>query len=333
MYKSDLLTEKVFDRRYRSVQEYQHERGRITGLLFMSTQPFSAKDELTVKLRAQDGKTIMIVDHVSMMALGMVCDLKRGIPSITSPTEVFSPLGGGPNPPEALAQQPAGGFMNAIVVDLGHITLDEATLDISLATAPAFGGQAVELQICAIEGPSSPDYIIHYDPSNDLEANHKSVREILLLRKDHKSFFRYDEDQVLQYDRIAVKIDSEDQVYTNSTLALGALTSIFGQSSTAANVILRCFADTDALPASVRVKVSGVDADKAYLLYIKEVMLGGYTSNSTKKNLDRMLKKTEKLEAADPAAAEAYRHAGLTVKSEELKAVQDAVPTSTAPIK
>jgi DNA-binding transcriptional regulator YdaS (Cro superfamily) len=330
--KIDLLTEQVINRQTGGNLTYQLERGRISGFLFVTTSSFHLKDTLSIKLRHD--KVEMIADSVPAGILARICDLKFGRPTKGNANT-------SPGDDNLLTSDVTSSFselpVNAFYLPLGHITLANNQLEVSLKIAKAFGG-AETFKIYKVEGDIATDLIYQYDISADLESTHRNVRELFLCSKGQIegaplgkfSFFNYDAatNKAVAKD-IKIQIDAEGEYYQNDVDGMGAMTAIFGDLETAPNILLRAFADGDALPtANMHVKVTGADKDLAYLLFIKETRITSMVIASQQAAAEKAISRTAALEKASPEQAQAARAADITVRSSELVQTAATLPKS-----
>jgi hypothetical protein len=334
--KLDLLTTQTIDRRNGGTLTYQLERGRVTGLLFATDSSFHATDTITIKLRHAGG-VVLIADRVSAGMLAFLCDFKRGMP--TRGTADTSP--GDDDPLTAETDTKAKAFpLDAFELPIGHLTLRDAQLEITLNLVKAFG-TVQRFKIYQVIGEMTTDVIYQYDASNDLESNHHLVREIYLVSKGQVptaalgkySFFNYlavtgapGGIKSIAKD-VNILIDAEGEYFQNDVDGMGAITAIYGNLTGPPSTLLHAYADGDDLPtASMRVKVTGADKDMCYLLVIKELRIAQMAAASNVANAERVIQRTVALEKSNPDQAAAARAAGVTARSADLVQVAATLP-------
>src|SRR5688572_25140179 len=116
-------------------------RGKISGLLITGLQAVYTKDFLTVKLRDLQGPAIP-VQRISLFDLDAVSNFKYGVSTTGTGGILRSALLDIADASWTGGNATKMGYVNrmdhvsAIYVDLGHITLDTAELDISLELQP-----------------------------------------------------------------------------------------------------------------------------------------------------------------------------------------------------
>jgi hypothetical protein len=174
----DLLTTSTVDRRNGGSITYQLERGRLTGLIFTTTSSFHAQDTITLKLR-HSGGVLLIADRVSAGMLAFLCDFKRGMP-----TRGTADTTNGDDDPETSETTVSSKLIpvDAFELPVGHITLANAQLEITLNLVKGFGNVET-FKIYQMTGDMTTDVIYQYDTSYDLESTHSLVREVYLVSK------------------------------------------------------------------------------------------------------------------------------------------------------
>lgn len=338
--KYDLLHEEIIDRRNGGIVNHQLERGRLTGLMFTTTSTFHQKDLLTIKLRKPNGQTIMIADDVSVGDLAQLSDFKRGL--ITK--GMADTPDGDDNELTAEVQVRQKNYsVDAFELPIGHLTLQDSQLQITIKVAKAFGN-VCNFKVYRIMGPMDTDVVYQYDTSTDFEAFHAMVREIYLVSRGQQpgqplgnySFFNYEGYgtpgtpsaglRAVAKD-IKIRLEYEGENNTFDVDGMGAATAIFGSFATPPNTLLSVYADGDALPTpKIHVKVSGADAKIGYLLVIKEHRDARMAVASNIANAETQIARTQALEKTNPDQAAAARAAEVTARSSDLVQELRALP-------
>lgn len=315
------------------------QRGRVSHLLFVvENTTFRKKDKITVKLR-HGGGSMNVVDRIAASDLAQISDMKYGVPSFGSVFPSDYSYNGQTTENDNTAANILYG-RNAILLPIGNVFLQAAGAELEILLETSTGGEYLAQQcffkLYAIDYSTSSAHIIQWDKTEDLEAQHKLVREIYLLTKENESFFPTSAADPLDDNKhnliapldIQIQMDVDGTTYNSDLIGLGAVTSLIGELATPSGSMVRIFEDNDSLPSSVWLEVSGDDAKKAYVLCAKEVMFPTLTSQSQHELVAQAQVKMEKLERENPDAARAYVKAGVAVPSATLQEVKEQLPAA-----
>ncbi len=308
---------------------FNFSRGKVNGLLI--TGSGSAFDSITVTLRTKEG-VILICNRLNCAKLSAIMNIsygmqaRNGVAAFLSNILAFTTfdavagIAAFRNTFKTLSGQ------NGLFLDFGSITLDEAELSVSFDASPVFGdGTTRKVSFYSVQTESKPDMIYQYDESTDFDQNHHRVRS---------AFFCNITDPLIDpvtglYRELDFELNADDKTMLGDAAGSSSLTNIFGALEALPELgVIKLYGETLPVPTSLSIKVLGVKTANDSVIVVKEVMPSKQIDRSTMSNLDELQKRIEKMEAADPDSAKAYRHAGLTVKSEELQAVKEAVKES-----
>lgn len=318
-----------FNRNAGGSDSYTMGRGKVQGILITSSSGASL-DKLSLKLRSNKS-TIPLAINLTHGAIGTISDQNYGVRSSLGLSYVFSSLitqvetliteTSGAGSVGQLVKDVAGIGYYAIYLPLGHITLGESELELVTQAYNSGSDLDVTNDYYAVHLNDEPDKFFVYDETKDFDTTQDKVREIYFASTS----------SLLSdgaYDEIEIQIDEDEgQTFLSDVKGLLCASNIFGQIDGVPELRnVRIYSESSPIPSRVRVKVSGTDLSTAdnSLIFVKE-LIDSSVSRSTVQNLSELTAKVEKLEKKDPETAEAYRHAGSIVKSEELREVKTSV--------
>lgn len=296
---------------------FNFSRGKINGLIISGMSYIGANDRVTVKLR-QNNKVLLLVSRMRMTDLEFISNLNYGYAYSPFNEIVY----------ETVKTAGEGARLGGVVrgrtmyIDLGHITLDQGELEITLDGADhATLTHTDNFSFYSVHFGDQPDRVFIYDETKDLYGNHDSVRSIFI--KNETGFADVDGDIDKDVD---VQVDSDEKSFFSDITGVIAATQLFSNvENLIADKMVKIFAKSDGLPADCHIKVTGNDASETALIFIKEEIMQAATTKSTFNNLGELIQRVEKLERKDPAKAKAYRHAGIIEKSQDLKKVKEVI--------
>lgn len=305
-------------------------QGRLNGLVLFYSEVIYKADVISIKTRTKSN-VYPHATNMSVRKLASLSDLSFGLRASGALNGVVREMLNATDAtvdankifPDAKYGQfvpMLGTSVRCVYIPLGHITLGNAELEVSLQTSS--GSTAQNVAVYAIHSEFKPDNYLIYDETKDFDSTHNSVREIYFASEDYLITEAGEKSLSIQLD------------YPDQTTDLLDTRGILGITNLFSNVegmpemkTVRLFRDTMPVPSSVRAKITGADSAVDSLIYIKE-LLSEQTSTSTIDNLNEMTKRVEKLERENSDLAKRYRHAGITDKSQDMKKVKAELEAS-----
>jgi uncharacterized protein (UPF0335 family) len=328
--KIDKLFTHGFDRANQSQTSKNFGRGQFNGLFFTYPTGAYKEDRVTIKLRHERGVDVL-ANRLPIGHIAAISELQGGFvrAGLTETMRLLigklvdTSLAGGAAD-KTIIKKSFSNTMDCFALDLGNITLGESELEVTLDTVGTGVANPQSIDVYTYNLGVKPDYLKVYDFSHDLEQGHRLVRDAFLVPRSVNDML-YDSDAMSFLD-LDIQMDTGKYTYLTDLMGVCISTALFSKvEDSIPNDIARLYSETDALPADCYVKITGSDAPKVSLLFIKEKIVPSATSKSTLGNLEALISRIEKLERESPEIAKAYRHAGAIKKSQELKVAKAIV--------
>jgi hypothetical protein len=317
---------------------YTTSRGNLNGLLITfnsNTVGHLDAIRLSVKLRHKKGVNVLI-SRLKLTELAVISQIKGGFFGTMGAAGTLSHLITALETATTISAASATGLRrrlgtvdSSFFVDLGHITLGNTEMEITLESDNYGGsGDSYLCEVYSYHQRAFPDMYRMYDESYDYEQGHSFVRDVFAVKDVFiDSGALQDGLETLDVD---FQIDGDRSYLLDLNAAIAATNLFTGLEDSGVSYIAQLFSETDVLPAELTLKATGADKTSIKFILIKEVLVQQNVSTSTVTNLESLTKKVEKLEREFPDMAKAYRHAGLIEKSKDLKDVKEAVVESNA---
>jgi hypothetical protein len=218
-------------------------------------------------------------------------------------------------------------------INLGSLYLGK---DSELDIAINFGSNSLAGRVLRgylVSARKSPDVMLQYIESRDMEANHVNTESLFMLRRNYEPFFQTSyalngADVVVSESvttAVDVQISDGEFSYLADIVGMQAQTAIFGQAEIVApQYAYKLYQTPDSLPHDIYVRISGEDQDKVRLVTRVVKYDQRLTSRNTIAELDELANKIAKLERENGDQAKAMRHAGVIGRSEDLKLAAEA---------
>jgi len=314
---------------------FQHNtsHGIFNGI--MMTYPSSSSDDkITVKVRGEDGLTV-VCSQLSLRTVQEMTDFylgQAGLGSMRAVNKLVAELLG----KTIITQQQfydiqesiiadAGTNDNLLILPIGSVYLNgKYELDIEVEFA-ASGTSEVQhsFDVVTYSNDLSPAFLYSYDVSNDTEQTIRKPEDIFIIPRDLSKKIGIDINDV------RLQMDYEDEDTSLFSLFQAKMMSqVFGRYEGGMfGTMVHLWSNEKPITQNIHVKLTGGDAGIVSLLTRRKKYTLKAVADNTQRELDKLIVRTEKLERESPEEAKAQRFAGNLVSSEELREVKDQSTT------
>jgi hypothetical protein len=278
--------------------------GSLNGIILVVGGSILDGDKVSITFQPKQGEPKTLVRSVPLKALQLYSNLKFG--AVRTRVEKLLDDAGGVET-DALSIQ-------GIYIDLGHITLDGfGTLEVKV-DAVANVSRTGSYRLYSVYRQSLPSIMKSYYMNDQTNHSADFVRELFL----------YNAGGLDNGGGTAPAMDislTTDEGQHNFDLT-GAIAQTMMFSSVEGLVpdgLIHIHSDTVGLPSTVAWSYDGTPAN-TFTLVVADAVIPDLLSEATTEHLSKVLSKTDKMEFKYPELARAYRHAGVSDKSENIRA-------------
>lgn len=302
-------------------------RGHLNSILISA----SHKDvEMTIRYRHSKGTTV-IMQNFGFQDLFSISDFYYGASNdnldglVTSIKAINQGLGAPIDIDSTnlkyLNWFPAQHLGRAVKLDVGSLYLSGGDELVISWTA----GTAVDMQISSCSENTLPARVKTYEVTYDLNQSHNMVQDIFGRVTFDPSNPVYPKDREINF-----KVSDDENTYLANYYTLFGATALMGklEIQSAANNMVLVYSNTDVLPKTVDVHVTGGDVGLLTMYVVREMVLVDTVSQNTVAEAKKQVERIAKLEKEEPELAKAYRHAGEIPKASELASAVKAVETT-----
>lgn len=291
---------------------FSESRGALNGLILVAHgDSYVNGDKCNITYVPKDGKPQPLVTNVPLKHLQMLSELHYGAPVTDQANTILA---------NASANQ-ASINVYAIYIDLGHVQLEGGhKLEVSFEFAQADRSD-FKVKCYSVYANTTANIMKSYYETTQLNHSVDKVRFAYLISTATNGF---DNGSGTVQSLDASIIRNGEQSNTD-LYGLLAYTALFSDVEIALTDGIALFAKEDhGLPMSLSWNFTGTTTDVVSLI-VSDVVIPELVSKGSESQIAKNLQKTLEFELSSPEEAKAYRHAGISIKSDRIAKVLEHI--------